>query len=368
MATQFGSTLSKGQFTNRPPLFNGTNYTYWKAKMRIFIQAQDYDVWSIIINGPYIPTHIVDNIAIPKLEKDWDNNDKKRVQLNAKAMNVLYCALDTNEFNRISTYISAKEIWDRLEVTHEDTNQVKEFKINMLVHKYELFKMEPSETITCMFTRFTDIINGLKSLGKTYSNSDLVRKVLRSLPCTWEAKVTAIQEAKDLNTLPLEKLLRSLMTHELTMKQYTEKESQRRKVIAFKFTAHKKNDSSSSEDEEEGDEEEALVRKFKRFLRKKKPSYKKRFTSNAFDKEKGKKKEKEAVACYECKKPDHFRADCPLMRKYGKKKKLFLTTWSETEDSSSEEEPQEKTNLCLMADGNEINAKMREILADLLIG
>ena len=75
---------------------------------------------------------------------------------------------------------------------HEGTNQIKESKINMLVHKYELFKMEHDESITKIFIYFIDIINDLKSLGKSYSNSDLVRKILRSLPKTWEAKVTAI--------------------------------------------------------------------------------------------------------------------------------------------------------------------------------
>ena len=168
------------------------------------IQALDYDLWSVIINGPHTPTVVINGIPTPKLEKDWDDSDKKLVQLNAKAMNVLYCAPDANEFNRISTCSSAKKIWDRLEVTHEGTNQVKESKINLLVHNYELFKMEPAESITQMFTRFTDIINGLKSLGKDYTNNKLVRKILRSLPRTWKAKVTAIQEAKDLNTLPLE--------------------------------------------------------------------------------------------------------------------------------------------------------------------
>ena len=48
----------------------------------------------------------------------------------------------------------------------------------MLVHKYELFKMETNETISNMFTRFTDIINGLKSLGKIYTNVEMVKKKL----------------------------------------------------------------------------------------------------------------------------------------------------------------------------------------------
>ena len=107
-------------------------------------------------------------------------------------MNVPYCALNANKFNRISICTSTKEIWDTLEVTHEKNNQVKESKINMLVHKYELFKMEPTVSITNIFTRFTDIVNSLKSLGKDYTNSDLVRKILRSLPRNWESKVTII--------------------------------------------------------------------------------------------------------------------------------------------------------------------------------
>ena len=102
-------------------------------------------------------------------------------QLNAKAINALYCALSVSEFNRISSNNSAKEICNRSEVTHEGTNQVKEIKVNMLVHKYELFKIEPKKTITSMYTRFTDIVNNLKHLGKVYTDDDLCRKILRSL-------------------------------------------------------------------------------------------------------------------------------------------------------------------------------------------
>ena len=114
---------------------------------------------NVIINGLHIPTIIVDGILLVKPEKDWDEADKKNAQLNAKTMNVLYCALDANEFNQIFTCNSAKKIWDKLKVMHEGRNQVKESKINMFVHRYKLFKMDPTESITSMFTRFTDIIN-----------------------------------------------------------------------------------------------------------------------------------------------------------------------------------------------------------------
>ena len=50
----------------------------------------------------------------------------------------------------------------------------------MPVHKYELFKIEINESISKIFTRFTDIINDLKSLRKSYTNSELVHKIFRS--------------------------------------------------------------------------------------------------------------------------------------------------------------------------------------------
>ena len=64
---------------------------------------------------------------------------------------------------------------------HEGTDQVKEMKISMLVHEYEMFKMLEYENIDEMTTRFMHIINQLKALGKRYSNAEMVRKILRSL-------------------------------------------------------------------------------------------------------------------------------------------------------------------------------------------
>ena len=87
---------------------------------------------------------------------------------------------------------------------HEGTSRVKDLKVNILMHDFELFQMKPSETIGDMYTRFTDVVNGLRALGKCFLNSELVNKILRSLSKKWDSKITAIQEAKNLNNLPLE--------------------------------------------------------------------------------------------------------------------------------------------------------------------
>ena len=129
----------------------------------------------------------------------------------------MQCATDRNEYNRIYQCKSTKEIWRLLEITHKGTNQVKESKINLLVYSYELFLMKENENIVEMITRFTDIVNGLETLGKTYKESKNVMKILRSLPSKWHTKVTPIQEAKDLTKLLMEELIGSLMTYEINL-------------------------------------------------------------------------------------------------------------------------------------------------------
>ena len=99
--------------------------------MKIYLQSLNYELWNIL-EVPY--TKPTTNCTA------WNNDQKKNVNLNAKAMNALFCALTKEEFNRVSTATSANQIWHTIQVTHEGTNKVKESKISILVHKLELFK------------------------------------------------------------------------------------------------------------------------------------------------------------------------------------------------------------------------------------
>ena len=71
--------------------------------------------------------------------KDFDDEDWKKIHLNSKTTQLLYGALNNEEHNRISSCKNAKEICEMLEVIHEGTTQVKETKIKMMLHDYELF-------------------------------------------------------------------------------------------------------------------------------------------------------------------------------------------------------------------------------------
>ncbi|GAV81502.1 LOW QUALITY PROTEIN: UBN2 domain-containing protein, partial [Cephalotus follicularis] len=190
--------------------------------MTIFLQSFDYQLWHIVVNGPRMPTRTIDGVVSPKPENEYNDNDFRMLQLNSKSKHVLFCAVGPNEFKWISS-CDVKEMWDLLEVTYEGTNQVKESKISMLVHEYELFIMQNDECISDMFTRFTTITNSLKNLGKSYSNQELVRKILRCLPKS------------------------SLMTHETTMKSHEHMDAKKKKTIALKAL---REESESDEDDE----------------------------------------------------------------------------------------------------------------------
>ena len=96
-------------------------------------------------------------------------------------MHILFCELGSDEYVKMTSCTSAKEIWDKLEVTHEGTNEVKETKIGLLNLSYENFKMEPDEDIKKMFDRFSVVVNGIKGYGEVISEEKLVRKPIYSL-------------------------------------------------------------------------------------------------------------------------------------------------------------------------------------------
>ena len=114
-----------------------------------------------MLDGPYVPmkTGMRNEALEPKLWGEWSESEVKKVQVNFKAISTLHCALNPTEFNQISTCKTAKEIWDKLKVTHKRTFQVKESRIALLSNQYEMFKMQANESITSWFDRYTTIVN-----------------------------------------------------------------------------------------------------------------------------------------------------------------------------------------------------------------
>ncbi|GJY17455.1 hypothetical protein Tco_0388946 [Tanacetum coccineum] len=124
------------------------------------------------------------------------------------------------------------------------------------------------ESIDSAFARFNTIITSLKALDKGYSSKNYVRKFLRALHPKWRAKVTAIEESKDLTSQSLDELIGNLKVHEMIIKKDSEivKEKVERKSLALKAKKESSDEECSTSGSE--DEEYAItVRDFKKLFK-----------------------------------------------------------------------------------------------------
>ncbi|XP_075107102.1 uncharacterized protein LOC142180079 [Nicotiana tabacum] len=193
--------------------------------MHDFIMDEDSELWDVICDGPLVPTKTSGDpaLTIPKTRKEFNDVDRKAIEKNFHAKKILVYGIGPNEYNRISSCQSAKEIWEALQTACEGTTQVKQSKIDMLTTKYELFKMKDDESIQDMHTWFTSIINELHSLGEIIPRNKLVRKILSVFPSSWESRVNVITEAKDLQKLTIDELVGNLKTYEMKNKKGNER-------------------------------------------------------------------------------------------------------------------------------------------------
>jgi RNA-binding protein YhbY len=186
------------QSLNIVTAFDGTDYGYWKARMRFFLNS--IDCWSIVETGWTKPADATLEL-VP---------EKKARLSNDKALHALRQALSPSEFARIINSESAKEAWQILETTYEGTKLVKSAKLQMLISKFEEIKMLEDETFGEFYSKMSDLRNQMVSLGKTVLDVKLIRKILRSLPERFKIKVTTIEESRDLEEMKIEELVGSL--------------------------------------------------------------------------------------------------------------------------------------------------------------
>ena len=75
--------------------------------------------------------------------------------------------------------------------------------------------MEEDESFDEFYAKLKDIVNSAFNFRETIPEPKILRKVLRSLPERFHAKITAIEESKDIDKIPLTELVGNLQTYKL---------------------------------------------------------------------------------------------------------------------------------------------------------
>nr|GEU72092.1 hypothetical protein [Tanacetum cinerariifolium] len=162
--------------------------------------------------------------------------------------------------------------------------------------------------------------NTISALDEGYSNNNYVRKFLRALHPKWRAKVTAIEESKDLTSLSLDELIGNLKVHEMIINKDSEivKAKVERKSIALKAKKESSDEECStfgSEDEEYAMAVETLRSSLK----------------------------EEVDSCDD---PNHLIGECPKLPKDKNQRAFVRGSWS---DSGEEDDEKVKDETCLVA-------------------
>ncbi|GJT38796.1 zf-CCHC domain-containing protein [Tanacetum coccineum] len=202
----------------------------------------------------------------------------------------------------------------------QSNDQVKDNKIDLLVQQYEQFVISEDESIDSAFVRFNTIITSLKAIDEGYSSKNYVRKFLRALHPKWRAKVTAIEESKDLTSL--------------------------KKSLALKA----KKESSDEECSTFESEDEGYVmadRDFKKFFKRRGRFVRQsRNDKKTFQRSRDDKNGKGDRKCFRCSDPNHLIGECLKPPKDKNQRAFVGGSWS---DSGEEDDEKVKDETCLVA-------------------
>ena len=166
------------------------------------------------------------------------------------------------EFKKISFTETAKEACTILQITYEGTNSINDLKLQRLTTSFEEIKMEADESFDEFYAKLKDIVNSAFNLGETITKPKIVRKVLRFLLERFHAKITAIEESKDIDKIPLAELVGNLQTYELGLIRIGK--SSKGKSMALKAKSSEIDESSDNEDSKM---KSYITRQFKKFMK-----------------------------------------------------------------------------------------------------
>ena len=228
--------------TGKLPIFDGTNFGFWKKRMSYYLMSLGPEVWHSVLEGYKAPS------SLPT-----DPDERKVYIANAKALNSITSGITDSEFTKVMNCDSTKEVWDKLVSLYDGDSKVKKAKLQTYRSQFESLKMDDEEDIASYFLRVAEVVNSLKGLGENIEESTIVQKILRSIPDRFDSKVSAIEEMKDLDTLKMDELHGILIAYEMR------KGSPNFKEAAFKASKSTKKGKGWNYNSDESDVETELA-------------------------------------------------------------------------------------------------------------
>ncbi|XP_052878795.1 uncharacterized protein LOC128285355 [Gossypium arboreum] len=172
--------MSSSGFSPVPPLvFNGGGYHIWVVKMKTYLQA--FGLWEVV-NSDVEPAPLRANPTVAQI--------------------------------RIMACETPKQAWDKLKEEFRGTKRTRQQQLLNLRKNFENLKMKEEETVKQDSDRIMVVVNSIRMLGEQFSEARIVEKVLSTLPERYKAKISSLEDSRDLASISLTELINALYAQE----------------------------------------------------------------------------------------------------------------------------------------------------------
>ncbi|XP_052882094.1 uncharacterized protein LOC128290487 [Gossypium arboreum] len=173
-----------------PPVFTGEGFHIWVVKMRTYLQA--FDLWEVV-NTDIEPAPLRANTTVAQIRQHADERTKRH-----KAMSCIQnCVSD-----------------DKLKEEFQGTERTRQQQLLNLRRDFENLKMKEDETVKQYSDRIMAVVNSIRLLGEQFDEVRIVEKVLSTLPERYEAKISSLEDSRDLTKISLTELINALYAQE----------------------------------------------------------------------------------------------------------------------------------------------------------
>lgn len=351
-----------GISVNAPPVFDGTNYSWWKIAMRAFLQSRDFQSWVLVVNGYVAPVVAEGEGTVPKDIGLYTPAEILSAKQNSEGLNAIIHAIAPSLHHHVSTCATSKQAWDILESVFEGNSSEKEARLQNLCSEWEKLRMADEETFDDFHHKVSEIVNASFALGKVIPEKEIVMKILRSLPSRYDSKKHAIVEGNNLNDLSRSALVGKLKIFDqehasAVGKDVAFRAQKNTKVLSRSKSVHVSDDDHTDDDFSEEDIDKSvslitrqfrdlLLKRNKRFSRDKaKPSDKPHGRVPPKNRDADEADDDDMPQCFKCKGFGHFANECPNRRKYTGHKGLAVTLDEMSDRYDSEEDKKSSVGL-----------------------
>jgi hypothetical protein len=287
MSFNYDNMASTTAYTSIPvgkaPYFDGTCYNQWKHCMKNYLYSISPEVWQVVCDG----VDFLDDDEQPT------PNQLQKIHRNAQVISILNSSIDKKEFNRVDDLDMTKDVWTTLRMTHEGSKPMRKANVEMLEGQLNRFIMYDDETPHEMFNRLKKLVNKASTLGsKKWIDRMLTERLMMDYTPMNYNVMTLIHQDPAYKKITSDDVLGRIMSHEMNIQEannimnlYKRVSTSKKQDIALKANKSKKKKvltESPSEEKEDsereyGEDEMALfIKKFNKFIKKRRPYKKER--------------------------------------------------------------------------------------------